>query len=286
MVLIFNKIDDLINSLVKINSHHVKNIYHTKFKNFPISNCYYLTLLNDFDDNEIIEFFNYINDDTRSLKYPYVKDEDIDYSLMLENEQFYNLTLFGQNKIKNISNNIDDFIEIVSESDGKILLVLDISYLINYMVKLKNQSIPDFLIDLITFKILNLPNIIDIYILDREFIVKNNSNILYKQFEMCINKNLNISKIDNNIIVYRDVESSPNENLYWNILDDNINIPVHHGKIKSPYDDSYFNIMQIDNNLCYVKKINILEFIDKNLFTKDKNPGIIIHPLDRLNLFM
>lgn len=281
MVVVFDSVEKLTNSMIKINSSWTKNVSNSKLNKFPISCCYFLTILDIENNNEIKELFTFINDDTRTIKYPFVKENDIDYSLMLEHEQFYNIEL--NNNIKNISNNIDNFINILNESDGKMIFVLDIHYLVDFIIKLKNKSIPNHFIDLILFKLKNLDNskIAEIFIFDSSSIIKNKKNLLYTQLELCQNKKI-IELDEKKIIVYKDINESLIENVYWNILQPEIKITNHFGKIKSPYDDTYFNLMEIYDKKCFVKQMNLYECLDKNLYDLDNKPGIIIDPIDRL----
>ncbi len=290
MVLTFNNCNDLINSMVKINSSWVK-ITDEKLNKLPISCKYFLTLFDLQNDIEINNFFSYINDETRTLNFPFVKDDSVDYSMMLEIEQFYNIDLNNNLTIKDISSNIDKFINIVNESCGKIVFVLDICYLLNFMVKMKNELKPNHLVDMIMYKLTNLSkttnsnitNVSEIFILDRQNIISNYSNIFYLQLEKCLNKN-DIVYDEKYIVVYKNIEESLIENVYWNILDPCIKISEHIGKIKSPYDEnSYFNLVKINNDTYFLKKISISECVEKNLFDLDNNPGIIIEPIDRLN---
>jgi hypothetical protein len=122
MVSIFNSVSDLINSMVKLNSswNKVSNIkLNEKSNKLPISCRYFLTILDSHN---------------RTIDYPFVKEPNIDYSMMIEIEQFHNIDLDKNLTIQNISNNIDEFINIVNESNGKIIFVLDICYLLNFIV--------------------------------------------------------------------------------------------------------------------------------------------------------
>lgn len=291
MVSIFNNATDLINSLVKINSSWIK-ISNEKLNRLPISCKYFLTLFDFQNDIEIKNFFSYITDETRTIDYPFVKDDHINYSFMLEIEQFYNIDLNENQTIKDISNNIDDFINIVNESNGKIVFVLDVCFLSNFMVEMKIKSKPCHLIDMIIYKLTNLSkttnsnitNVSEIFILDRQNIINNHTNLFYLQLEKCLNKN-NVIRNDKFIVVYKNTEESILENVYWNVLNPCIKISEHIGKIKSPYDEnSYFNLVKINNDTYFVKKISIIDCIEKNLFDLDNNPGIIIEPIDRLNI--
>lgn len=292
MVTIFNNTTDLINSLVKINSSWIK-ISNEKLKKLPISCKYFLTLIDLKNDIEINNFFTYITDETRTINYPFVKNNQIDYSLMLEIEQFYNIEINNNQTIKDISNNINKFINIVNESNGKIVFVLDIEFLLNFMIQMKNESKPNHLIDMIIHKLTNQPNLSEIFILDRHNIITNHKNLFYLQLEKCLNKNIdNIDNIEKkSIVVYKNINDSIVNNVYWNILDPSVKISEHIGKIKSPYDNNdnnddintYFNLMKINGEIFFVKKILINDCVEKNLFDLDYNPGIIIEPIDRLN---
>lgn len=291
MVLVFDNTSDLVNSMVKINSSWIK-ITDGKLNKLPISCKYFLTLFDLSTDTEINKLFSYITDETRTNEFPFVKDNHIDYSLMLEIEQFYNIDLNGNLTIKDISNDIDRFIDIVNESNGKIAFVLDICFLLNFMVQTKNQSKPNHLIDMIMFKLSNLskltnsniPNVSEIFVLDRQNIITNPKNLFYLQLENCLKKNNNIYG-EIYVHIYKSIEESVVENVYWNVLDPCVKITEHMGRIKSPYDDnSYFNLVKINNSDYFVKKISINDCIDKNLFDLDNNPGIIIEPIDRLNI--
>lgn len=286
MVVTVDSVEKLCNLMMKINSSWVKEISNSKLNSnsksskFPISYCYFLTLLDISNDNEVKDLFSYINDSTRTIEYPFIKDNEIDYSLMLEQEQFYNIELNNNLNIKDIANNIDTFIDITNESNGKIIFILDISYLVNFIVELKTKLIPNHLIDMILFKLTN-SKIHEIYILDKHSIIKNTSNLFYTQLEMCKGKTIK-ELYNKNIVVYKDVEESLIDNVYWNLLESEIKITDYIGKIKSPFEDSYFNLMKINNKEYFVKQINISECIDKNLYNLNENPGIIIHPIDRL----
>lgn len=279
MLKIFNSVEKLSNSLVNINSSWVKEVSNSKLNKFPISCCYFLTMLDISNDDEIADLFDYINDETRTIEYPFVKDEQINYSLMLEPEQFYNINL--NFNIKNISANIDEFLNIVDESNGKIIFVLDVSYLVNFMIGLKKKSIPNHLIDMILYKLKNSTKILEIYILDKQSIISNTSNLLYAQLEMCMGKN--IDELDEKkIVVCKDIDESIIENVYWNVLEPDTKMTEYIGKVKSPYDNSYFNLMKIQEKTYFVKQIDLSQCVNKNLYTLNDDPGIIIDPVDRL----
>lgn len=302
MTQIFNKTSDLVNTMIKINSSWIK-ITDEKLKKLPMSCKYFLTMLDISNDLEIKKFFSYMNDETRTIEFPFEKQPNIDYSMMLEMDQFYNIELSEDSSLKQISNNIDEFINIVRESNGKIVFVIDINYFKKFLIDIKNKSVPNHLTDLILYKLLhvstnsenqNTIKITDIFILDKDNIVQNPHNLFYLQLKQCVSLNVNTQDInidemkqkiikDKYIMVYKKTADSLIENVYWNILEPGM-ISEHIGKIKSPFEsNSYFNLVKINDQECFVKKIYINECIEKNLFDLDKNPGIIIDPIDRLN---
>lgn len=283
MIKVFNKVSELVNSMVKINSSWIK-ITDEKLNKLPISCKYFLTMMN-MKDNEIAELFNYLNDETRTLEYPFVKENDIDYSMMIEVEQFYNIDFNNENTIKVISNNIDYFLQIVSESNGKIVFVLDIDYFINFLIKTKNMSIPNHLLDMILFKLSeqNTSPITDIYILDKNNIVKNDDNLLYLQLKMLMIKNITeLEKNNKDLVIYKNINDKMIDNVYWNVLTPEIKITEHICQVQSPINGEYFNLMKIDSDECFVKKISINECIKNNLFYLNNNNSIIIDPIDRI----
>ena len=113
MFRVFNNIDNIFNNIVIINNEDP--IYPTKTNEaIPISNKYFLTIFN-YKNDDIKSFFDYINDNTRILEYPFKKNKNINYSFMVECEQFYQIDLENSN-LKEISNNLDNFFQIVNST--------------------------------------------------------------------------------------------------------------------------------------------------------------------------
>jgi hypothetical protein len=282
MIYTINNFDELFNQLIKINSENPNWYTNRKNVNVPISNHYFLTIV-DNESEEIINFLSYLDDNTRP-EYPFKKDLTIDYSFMIEQEQFCTLEI-KNNLLTNISNQIDLFFKIVKESDGEITFVLDIKFLLDFLTETKNKSQPNHLIDLILYKINNKIN--NIVLFDKNDLVKNKSNLFYIQLESCL-KGFNPNKyiLDKNILVYRDSESTVIESVYWNLLYSEIKINQHIKKIKSPYDESFFDLVKISNKICFLYKVNIQEIIYKNLINLENEPGIIVEPLDRFNIYL
>jgi hypothetical protein len=282
MFRVFNNIDNLFNNLVITNNE--EPIYSSKTKeSIPISNKYFLTILDNKNDN-IKSFFDYINDDTRSLEYPFKKNKNIDYSFMIESEQFYQIDLENSN-LKEISDNLDIFFQIVNESDGEIVFVVDINYLIENFINSKKVS-PNHLVDFILWKLKNKVTFISV--LDTNMLVSKYNNMLFAQLETCfVNFDLSKYNLDQSLLVYKNTEEEIYENVYWNLLYPEMKITKNKQKIKSPYEDkeSEFSIVEINNKECFLAKINLSDIINKNLLNLNNNPGIIIQPSDRINIF-
>lgn len=280
MFRVFNKIDNLFNNIIITNNENP--IYQTKTnESVPISNKYFLTIF-DNNDSEIKTFFNYIDDETRSIEYPFEKNKNIDYSFMVEKEQFYQIDLDNSN-LKEISHNLDVFFKIVEESDGEIVFVVDINLLIDNFVKSKNFT-PNHLIDFILWKLKN--KLTYILVLNSNDTIKKYNNLLFLQLETCFaNYDLNKYNLDKNILVYKDIQTEVYENIYWNLLYPEMSITEYIKKIKSPYGDNEFDIVKINNKECFLSKISLLDIVEKNLLNLHNEPGVIIEPTDRINIF-
>lgn len=280
MFRVFNKIDNLFNNIIITNNEDP--IYPTKTnESIPISNKYFLTILNN-KNTDIKNFFDYINDNTRTLEYPFKKNKNINYSFMVEWEQFYQIDLDNSN-LNEISVNLNDFFQIVKESEGEIVLVLDINYLIDIYVNSKNIY-SNHLIDFILWKLKN--KLTYILVLDSNITIKKYNNMLFAQLETCfVNHDLSKYNLDHNLLVYKDVNEDIYKNVYWNLLYPEIKITEQIQKIKSPYGDSEFDIVKINNKECFLTKINLSDVINKNLLNLNNDPGIIIEPTDRINIF-
>ena len=318
MFRVFNNIDNLFNNLIITNNEDP--IFTSKTnESIPISNKYFLTILDNKND-DIKSFFDYIVDDTRTLEYPLKKNKNIDYSFMVELEQFYQIDLDNSN-LKEISCNLNSFFQIVEESEGEIVFVLDINYLIENFINSKKIS-PNHLIDFILWKLKN--KVTYILLLDSNNTVKKYNNMLFAQLETCfINFDLSKYNLNKHLLVYKNVNEEVYENVYWNLLYPEMKITKNKEKIKLPYKKSKleseseleselesefesnteseskleseleselesnteFSIVEINNKECFLHKITLSDIINKNLLNLNNNPGIIIDPTDRINIY-
>jgi len=293
MFQVFNTIDDLFNQIIKINNNNKHWLKNSKNCLIPISNKYFLTILNH-SDTKVNNFFEFINDNTRTLEYPFKKNNDIDYSFIVEYEQFYTIKL-DDLIINDLSKNIDKFYKITKESYGEIICVIDINLLLNNYLLSKN-ILPNHLIDFLIWKLKN--KVSYIYIFDSTNNIAYN-NMLYLQFKVCIKKfdiqNLIINK---NISIYKKTSDTIFENIYWNLLSENLIITSKiDKKIKfSTNNKTYinesennsleFDIGIINNTESYITNINLVDIINNNIFETSNILCIIIDPIDRLNIYI
>jgi len=283
MFKVFNETDELFNEMVKINNNNPNWITNKKNCQIPISNKYFLTIFNN-DNLDIESFFQFINDNTRSLNYPFKKKNNIDYSFMIEQEQFYNIDL-SNSTLNDISSGLKSFYQIVAESDGEIIAVLDLKYLIDNFIVSKENSLPNHLIEFIIWKLKN--KVSGIFVLDLENNIKNHQNMLYIQLESCLKDYSNTKyNLEKSLLVYKDILESSYENVYWNLLYPEIKISEYIEKIKSPNDDTYFDIVMINKKKCFLCEINLSNNINQNLFDLNNESSIIIDPTDKLNIFI
>lgn len=284
MLEVFNNYSELFNAIIKINSFEPSWISNSKKDFVPISNKYFITMIDETNTN-IQEFFKYINDDTRSIVYPFTKENNIDYSFVLESEQLYQINLSNSN-LSEISNNLDYFFQITNESEGKTILVLDINYLFDCYISTK-KLFPNHLIDFILWKLKN--KLYHIFIIDTKNTIQYQNNMLYYQFKSCLINSSNLTMsfdTDLKLLIYKNTCDEVFNNIYWNILYPQMKITEHIGIIKSPFGESEFNIVKINDKECFLSKSNLSDIIDKNLLNLDNDPGIIIDPMDRINILL
>ena len=100
--------------------------------------------------------------------------------------------------------------------------------------------------------------------------------------ELVVYKYINESASLTDFDLDNNMDNLEEKNIYWKLVDENNKITQYLNRIKSPYDDTYFNIMIINSKPSYVKKINIFELLNTNIFEIKKNLPITIQPIQRL----
>ena len=273
MFKIFNDHNLFFNEII---NHNSKDTLMTN-NNIPISNKYFITITNN--DEYFNLFYNYIFDDSRSIEYPFIKNENIDYHLSFEKEQFYNIDIYNSN-ILELDNQLTEFINIINESNADVTFLIDINYFINFLNIIMQKKIPNHLMDFILYKLNN--NINNIFIIDQAKLISEN-NMFCFQLKLCL-KNYTIENfnLNNKIKVFRKTIDSVVESVYWNYLHCNYNIDSICKKIRSPIDEfDFITITNIENQESFIIEIQINDCIYKNLFETKNSFGIKIEPLDR-----
>ena len=128
MFSIYNNPDKLFNYLSETNN---KDLLYLNQYNIPISNKYFITLVN-LQDEPFESFFSYIFDETREIECPFVLEESNKNitGLKWDSEQFYSIVL-GEKSLVQLENDIEQVYSDVEESNANVYLIIDINYLIN-----------------------------------------------------------------------------------------------------------------------------------------------------------
>lgn len=274
---IYNSFEELVNYIYVYNT---SDLIHINEYNIPISNKYYFTLL-DHSNPTIKSFFEYIFDKTRIKENNIKIKEGIDTSLDWEEEQFLNINLEESN-IQEMDEQIDQLEKVIQDSKSEFALIIDINYLINFVNKFRKLEQQIHLIDMLLYKLKNF-SINKIIVLDEDNNYQEN-NLLYQQIKCVLQKNKYVS--NNKIILYKDTQDDEH-NIYWRILQDqSFNLDTCK-KIESPIENSdNFYVGTYEDSLCYISETTIHKIIEKNIFELYYKPGIVIDPIDKINLIM
>lgn len=286
MATFFDSYDKLFNYIIKINS---ENPFISQFYNFPISNKYYITILDE-TDKRTNKIFKYIENTSREVKYPFEIEDDVPYEFALEEEQFYKINLF-QTNIKELDANFNEFIELINDSNSKVILIIDINYVINFLKYFEKNKIPNHFIDYIVFKLKKYP-VENICIIDNKNIMIEKNNMFIKFIESTsinfnsIQKSISFKQLLNKkIIVIKPKSETVIENIYWKILDINSTFEKIE-EIQSPIIDyDTFDIIKIDNIEYFSIEITLNDIFYNNIFELDGTPNIVLHPLEKLKIF-
>ena len=210
--------DELFNTLIKINNEDPIMVdfnceYNTKSNisgKIPISNKYFLSILST-ESEDVSKFFSFISDGM-GTEYPFKKSDGIDYSMVIEPEQFFNMDIYGSS-LRELNHLVGEFLKVVMESNGEICFIIDIKFIIDFEIHTKQSKQPNHLVEMILYLLAG--RIDHIVLIDSNGVIKNNSNMLYIQFESCL-KNFNPNKyqLDKNILVYRKTADSVVETVY------------------------------------------------------------------------
>lgn len=268
----------LFNHLYEINN---KDLLYLNQYNIPISNKYYITLVPN-QNEPWNSFFSYIFDETREIECPFLLNTNINTGLKWDQEQFYSIKLEESN-ITQLSNDLEQVYDAVSESDGQITFILDIDYLIKFLIKCEKNNTPAHIFDFILLKLkkFNLENII-IFDFDNKY---SKTNLLYEQIKINfkITNFFDSEFITDEITVYKKLID--NElNIYWNLINPLDQIELNEKINTETISHDLIEIFhgKINNTETFISKIKISDVINKNIFELENNPGIILDPLDKI----
>ncbi len=278
---VYNNPDKLFNYLNEINN---KDLLYLNEYNIPISNKYFITLVN-LQDEPFESFFSYIFDDTREVLCPFVIEENNKNTtgLKWDSEQFYSIIL-GEKSLFQLEKDIEQVYSDVEESNANVYLLIDINYLMNFLIIGEKAKVPVHIFDFLLLKLKKF-NFDSIIIYDEN----NNydaSNLLYEQIKLnfrIINK-FESEIFTKEIKVYKKIDSNELD-IYWNMTNFNDIIDVKQQvKFDNQYDNQVdFSYGLVNGSESFISKIKIIDIIDKNIFELENNPGIILDPLDKIN---
>ena len=275
---IINDSTELFNLLFQTNN---KNLLFLNEANVPISNKYYITIL-DTEQKPFNDFFNYIFDETREIEPPFVVDSNTDTKLKWDKEQYYFIEL-GKKNFFELENDLVAVHSEISDSNGNTILLIDIDYLINHLIECADSNIPTHIYDFLLFQLKKF-NFESVIIFDSTN-KYNNSNLLYEQVKLNFNIiNKSESKFNlNSIQVYNKIDSSQ-LNIFWNIINQ-LDVVIEKKIVQLDSDlnsDTTYWFGLINNTESFISRVNVLDIIDKNIFELNKNSGIILDPLDKI----
>ncbi len=276
----FSLDSQLFNYLFEINSKDL--IYLNQYK-VPISNKYYITLV-DSNSNPFANFFSYIFDDTRETELLIDLDPKTNTNLKWDKEQFYFIDLEGQKNLVELESELNEVKSIINESVGKTVLIIDIEYMIEFLIQAEKSNIPVQIYDFLLFQLKKF-DFEEIIIYNKDF-QYSEPNLMFEQFKLNFNiiSKSNVELFKKEIIVYKKLNDNP-LNIYWNVTN---SMDIIDFKQQIQLDDtnnisnSEYWIGLVNNSESFITKINILDTIEKNIFDLKNNPGIVLDPLDKI----
>jgi hypothetical protein len=283
--MIHNNIEELFIELIKYNEDNIELLGELQI---PITNIYYFTIL-DHKNIEISDYINYLTncDDFNKteteieteteteteteIKYP---NPFINFrtNLDFDREQMCYLDIIKSN-IKILEKKIDDTITQTLDSNAKIVLILDIGFLINILKQVKEDDCEIHLYDFLLYKLKS--KIDKLFILDTNSIlnIKEQNTCMFDELNMYLLKNKPLLQIinDQEITIYKNYDS-----LYWKIFNDNQKIKYYENK-----DEEEIKEVKIDNIKSYLTKVKMTQICFSNLFDLHTK---VLDPLDKIKL--
>lgn len=260
---IYNNNNELFIDVIEYNN---SNPYYMPEYNIPVSNKYYVLLL-DNNNNDVKNIIDYITGEDRDIK----PLGDIDL-LTFDYEQMLFIDL-QNNSLKNIDKHVNELENNVNESCAELVFILDIEYLLNFVKLDDTIHIYDFILYKFTKKFDK------IYILDKNNILrKNNKDTLLLEQLYTLLKNYN-TKINsgNEYNIYKYIDS-----FYWRILD-NDNVVYDNENENNNNLEEKILFASIDNEDVLITKQDYKTLLDANIFDIENN-NQVLHPLHKLEI--
>lgn len=270
--------NEMFNMLFRINTTDL--IYDSY--NIPISNKYYITIV-DAAKGTFGNFFAYIFDENRETVINFIPEDNIDLNLKWDLEQFYFIHLDKKKYLINIEDEFNQIKSIIDDSNAETILIIDIKYLINFLLKSKEKNIPVHIFDFLLFQLKKF-NLKKIIIFDEENKYSKN-NLLYTQIKLFLNiNNITVPVEEYELQVYNYFKNDfENYNFFWKISNSDDKIIIK-DKVNADFDTNieFYNgfVNEIEAFIC---KVKISDIITKNIFELKINPGIVLDPLDKIN---
>jgi len=268
----------IFNILFNINS---KELIYDNY-NIPISNKYYITIV-DAAEGTFGNFFSYIFDESRETEINFIPEENIDLNLKWDLEQFYFILLDNNKYLINLEDEFNEIKSIINNSNAETILIIDINYIMNFLLDSKVKNNPVHIFDFLLFQLKKF-NLDKIIIFDEENKYSKN-NLLYKQIKLCLDiKSINLPVEEYELRVYNYFkDSDENYNLLWKIANSDDKIIM-----KKNVNPNFENCLQFNYGLvndieAFICKVKISDIITKNIFELEINPGIVLDPLDKIN---
>ncbi len=184
----------------------------------------------------------------------------------------------GEKSLRELDNEIAQLVDVITESNTQLTIIIDINYLINFINKFKQNSQQIHIFDWLLYKLNNCP-IANIMIYDESHTYKAN-NLLYKQIETVLIKK-SILDCESKLTLIKNIDDQE-DNIYWKIINE-LNTEIEYiKKIESSNDTESYYFGKILNKEFYICKTIISNIIGKNIFELNDNPGIVIEPIDKI----
>lgn len=290
---------DKLSLFTDIVSYNEKDMIYSEEYNLPISNKYFIFIL-DPNNKDFLNYYNkLLNNDDKNDENNENDNNDNEIfkdkvKINFDEDQIYYYNIL-KNNFKDVDAKLENIFNNANESNAEICLVIDIGFILNFIKFFENNSdLDNHILDFLSFKLKHKLDKIFIYDDTNTFSINsllyldllsyskikyslNSSNIKFYTIDNDKNKNY---FDDNYITIYKNTNK-----MYWNIL--NLNSKVS-------YDEEYDTEDDINNQICMVEiddidslltTKNINELFNANIFNIECNKEVL-NPLLKNNIFV